>query len=173
MKFKSFFIFALAVYTPVAINNVAAQGLQSNAGNSSNSTVTEYKSINDWLLRMQEASKKRTYVGTYVVSSGGTMSSAKIWHICEGNQKLERVETLTGPPRSIFRHNDRVVTFLPDHKVVRSERRESVALFPGLLQSTDNDLANFYKVKSEGVERVAGFDSDVVMLVPKDGMRFG
>ena len=122
---------------------------------------------------MQEASKKRTYVGTYVVSSGGTMSSAKIWHICEGNQKLERVETLTGPPRSIFRHNDRVVTFIPDHKVVRSERRESVALFPGLLQSTDNDLANFYKVKSEGVERVAGFDSDVVMLVPKDGMRFG
>lgn len=131
------------------------------------------RGINDWLMRMHEASKKQAYVGTYVVSSGGSISSAKIWHVCEGNQQVERVETLTGAPRSIFRHNDRVVTFMPEHKVVRTEKRESLGLFPELLQSTDNRIAEFYKARQEGVERVAGLEADVVVLVPKDAMRFG
>lgn len=136
-------------------------------------SLAESRGINDWLMRMHEASKKQAYVGTYVVSSGGSISSAKIWHVCEGNQQVERVETLTGAPRSIFRHNDRVVTFMPEHKVVRTEKRESLGLFPELLQSTDNRIAEFYKVRQEGLERVAGLEADVVVLVPKDAMRFG
>ena len=47
------------------------------------------------------------------------------------------------------------------------------ALFPELLQSTDNRIAEFYKARQEGVERVAGLEADVVVLVPKDAMRFG
>ena len=136
-------------------------------------TPAESRSINDWLMRMHEASRKRSYIGTFVVSSGGAMSSAKIWHVCEGDQQMERVETLTGAPRSIFRHNDQVVTFMPDHKVVRSEKRESLGMFPQLLQSTDSRIADYYKVRQEGAERVAGVEADIVVLVPKDQMRFG
>ena len=169
MKFKPFSVLALVFSSLLAMNYVAAQGLPPGA----TSTQADSKSINDWLTRMHEASKKRTYVGTYVVSSGGTMSSAKVWHVCEGNQQIERVETLTGAPRSIFRHNDRVVTFMPDHKVVRNEKRESLGLFPELLQSNDSRIADFYRVRSEGVDRVAGVEADVVVLVPKDNMRFG
>ncbi|MEO7886087.1 MAG: MucB/RseB C-terminal domain-containing protein [Polaromonas sp.] len=133
----------------------------------------ESRNINDWLMRMHESSKKRSYIGTFVVSSGGSMSSGKIWHVCEGDQQMERVETLTGAPRSIFRHNDQVVTFMPDHKVVRSEKRESLGMFPQLLQSTDSRIADYYKVKSEGTERVAGVEADIVVLVPRDALRFG
>ncbi len=136
-------------------------------------TPVESRGINDWLMRMHEASRKRSYIGTFVVSSGGAMSSAKIWHVCEGDQQMERVETLTGAPRSIFRHNDQVVTFMPDHKVVRSEKRESLGMFPQLLQSTDNRISDYYKVRQEGTDRVAGVEADIVVLVPKDQMRFG
>ncbi|MES2360503.1 MAG: MucB/RseB C-terminal domain-containing protein [Pseudomonadota bacterium] len=155
------------------MNYVAAQVPAPAPAQASYGAAAESKSINDWLMRMHEASKKQAYIGTYVVSSGGTISSAKIWHVCEGNQQMERVETLTGAPRSIFRHNDRVVTFMPEHKVVRSEKRESLGLFPELLQSTDSRIADFYKVRREGVERVAGVEADIVVLVPKDTMRFG
>lgn len=86
---------------------------------------------------------------------------------------MERVENLSGAPRATFRHNDQVVTFMPDQKLVRSETRESMGLFPDLLQSADHRIADFYKVRREGVDRVAGFDSDVVVLTPKDSMRFG
>ena len=124
-------------------------------------------------MRIHEASKKRTYIGTFVVSSGEAMSSAKIWHVCEGNQQVERVETLTGPPRSIFRHNNQVTTFMPDQKVVRHEIRESLGMFPELLQSTDSRIADFYKVKQDGVGRVAGVEADIIILSPKDNLRFG
>lgn len=168
MNLKFFRLLAFAGCTLPAVSHVAAQAPPPAAA-----AAAESRSINDWLMRMHEASRKRSYVGTFVVSSGGSMSSAKIWHVCEGDQQMERVETLTGAPRSIFRHNDQVVTFMPDHKVVRSEKRESLGMFPQLLQSADGRIADYYKVKQEGVDRVAGVEADIVLLVPKDNMRFG
>jgi sigma-E factor negative regulatory protein RseB len=173
MKFKTFRLVASMVSMLLAMSYAAAQGDPSAAIPVPLTAAAESRSIDDWLTRMHEASKSRAYIGTFVVSSGDAMSSAKIWHACEGNQQIERVETLTGPPRSIFRHNDQVVTFLPDQKVVRREKRESLGLFPGVLQSTDRRIADFYKVGLEGAERVAGVDADIVMLVPKDKLRFG
>ena len=172
MKFKRFSALAPVLWVLVATNLIATQAFAA-APLSTPTTGQEAKSVNDWLMRMHEASKNRAYIGTYVVSSGGSMSSARIWHVCEGNQQVERVESLTGAPRSTFRHNDRVVTVMPELKVVRSEKRESLGLFPQLLQSTDHRIADFYKLQREGVDRVAGLETDVVLLSPKDGLRFG
>ncbi|RYF25221.1 MAG: hypothetical protein EOO23_09100, partial [Comamonadaceae bacterium] len=57
------------------------------------------RTINEWLMRMHEAARMRSYAGTFVVSSNaGAMSSARIWRACDAEQQLERVETLTGAP---------------------------------------------------------------------------
>ena len=173
MNLKPFRLLVHAAWALLAMNCVADQASPPAAAAALPATAAESRSINDWLMRMHEASRKRAYIGTFVVSSGGAMSSAKIWHVCEGNQQVERVDTLTGAPRSIFRHNDQVLTFMPDHKVVRSEKRESLGLFPELLQTSDNRIADFYKVKQEGAERVAGVEADILLLQPKDTMRFG
>jgi sigma-E factor negative regulatory protein RseB len=131
-------------------------------------------SINEWLLRMHEAAmKKRSYIGTLVQSSPQAISSARIWHTCDGVQQMERVETLTGAPRSTFRHNNNVTTFMPDQKVVRIEKREQIGGFPELLQPGAGSIPEFYVVKAMGNERVAGLDADVVQLSPKDALRFG
>jgi sigma-E factor negative regulatory protein RseB len=204
MNFRCFRLLALAAWSLLAINYVAAQGDSPAApflggppsqgklaapaeergaaafeaagpvpNHPALPAAAESRHINDWLMRIHEASRKLSYIGTFVVQSGGTMSSAKIWRVCEGSQQLERVETLTGAPRSIFRHNDQVVTFLPDHKVVRSEKRESLGIFPELLQSADSHISDFYGVRQEGTERVAGVEADIIVLVPKDKLRFG
>ncbi len=132
----------------------------------------ELANTTDWLMRMHEASRKRSYVGTFVVSSGAAMSSARIWHVCQGDEQVERVETLTGLPRTVYRHNDQVNTFMPDIKVMLSERRESLGMFPDLLKSARSDIAVFYTAKAIGLGRVAGVQTDVVELVPKDNLRF-
>lgn len=134
--------------------------------------TAEPANITDWLMRMHEASQKRSYVGTFVVSSGAAMSSARIWHVCQGDQQVERVEALTGPPRSVYRHNKQVHTFLPDSKVMLSERRESLGMFPDLLKSADSGIAGFYTAQAVAHERVAGVQTDVVELRPKDNLRF-
>ena len=174
MNSKYLRLAVVCLLAQLAMNFVAAEALPAGSTAAApTASALEAKSINEWLMRMQEASRKRAYIGTYVVTSGTSMSSAKIWHVCEGDQQMERVETLTGAPRSIFRHNDRVVTFMPEHKVVRSEKRESLGMFPELLRSTDGRIADYYKVKPEGVDRVAGVEANVVVLAPKDAMRFG
>ena len=129
--------------------------------------------ISEWLLRMHEASRKGAYIGTIVVSSGANMSSARIWHVCDGDLQMERVESLSGTPRSTFRRNDQVITFLPDSKTAVTEKRESLGLFPDLLKSADSSIAQFYAARQTGSERVAGYDADVVVLQPKDSLRFG
>ena len=40
--------------------------------------------IDQWLMRMHEAARQRTYVGTFVVTAGNFMSSSRIWHVCDG-----------------------------------------------------------------------------------------
>ena len=129
--------------------------------------------ISEWLTRMHVASRKRAYIGTFVVSAGATMSSARIWHICDGTQQMERVESLNGAPRSTFRRNDEVVTFIPETRIAVVERREALGLFPQLLTSPDSSIPQYYSARQTGMERVAGFDTEVVVLLPKDSLRFG
>ena len=128
----------------------------------------------DWLRRMHAASRQRTYVGTFVVSSAtGNLSSSRIWHVADGDQLLERIEALSGAPRSTFRRNDHVMTFLPEDKVVKSEKRENLDFFPNLPGAPDSAIGEFYDVRLLGKGRVAGFDADVLQLAPRDGLRFG
>lgn len=129
--------------------------------------------VGEWLKRLHDASRQRAFVGTFVVSAGSAFSSARIWHACDGIDQVERVESLTGVPRSTFRRNDQVVTFLPESRVAVSEKRESLGLFPNILQTDANTIASFYRVKAIGRDRVAGHEADVAQLNPVDGWRYG
>ena len=135
--------------------------------------AADHRSVNAWLVRMHEASRRRAYIGTVVVSDGVNMASARIWHVCDGTQQIERVVTLTGVPRTTFRRDDQVVTFLPQSMVVVAERRESLGLFPNLLRTGDARVGQFYQARLAGHERVAGLEADVVLIEPRDRYRFG
>jgi len=129
--------------------------------------------LDQWLMRLHSASRGRSYIGTFVVTTGQYMSSSRIWHVCDGQQQMERVDALTGEPRTTFRRNDQVITFLPNSRVAIRERRESLGLFPELLSQADSSLAQFYRLKTIGRERVAGLEADVARLLPMDALRFG
>ena len=131
------------------------------------------RNVSEWLVRMHEASRKRAYIGTFVVSSSNSMSSSRIWHVCDGEQQMERVEALTGAPRSTLRRNDEVVTFFKDSKTALAEKRESLGLFPNLLKGNQSSIPQYYSARQLGVERVAGYEADVVLLQAKDSLRFG
>ena len=163
----------LLLLLAAAVNLAAAQTATATPATESGRALSESE-VAAWLQRLHEVSRERDFVGTFVVSSSsGSLASARIWHACEGGQQYERVETLTGAPRSVFRRNDRVVTFLPESKVARTERRESLGSFPGLLKSLDANITGFYSATPAGSGRVAGFDAEVVQLTPKDKLRFG
>lgn len=131
------------------------------------------RSVTEWLMRMHDASRDRAYTGTLVVSTGSVISSSRIWHICDGRQQMERVDTLTGQPRTTLRRNNEVITFVPESRQAWVEKRDSLGLFPELLRTPSNLIHAFYGVREKGLERVAGHPADVVEITPKDALRFG
>lgn len=153
---------ALLMVLSVAMGGAALAQTQPNSG----------RSVTEWLARMHEASRQRAYMGTLVVSAGSAMSSSRIWHVCDGTQQMERVETLTGAPRTTVRRNNEVITFAPESKTAWVEKRESLGLFPELLRTPSNQIPEFYGVRESAAERVAGHLADVVEITPKDALRF-
>ena len=135
--------------------------------------VTPSRSVAEWLTRLHEASRQRSYIGTLVVSAGSSMSASKIWHVCDGTQQVERVETLTGVPRTTMRRNSEVITFQPDTRQAIVEKRESLGVFPEILPAQVANIEQFYGARNVGSQRIAGHAADTVEFVPRDEWRFG
>ena len=126
----------------------------------------------NWLQRIQSAAGQRNYQGTLVVSTGSSMSSARLAHYCEGSQYYERIDMLDGQPRRVYRHNEQVLTLWPAAKMARLEQRDAVALFPAVLSGSAEQLFERYDMLAEGPGRVAGHDVAVFLLRPRDDQRF-
>ncbi|XDF36631.1 MucB/RseB C-terminal domain-containing protein [Paracidovorax avenae] len=130
--------------------------------------------IDDWVERIHRASREQSYRGSFVVwSSAGGMTSSRIWHATDGKVQIERIEALDGSPRTVFRRDDLVRTFLPRAQVVKEERRDMPGLFPHLPQAESSAVLRNYRARFLGSDRVAGQDASILWLEPRDGLRFG
>lgn len=130
--------------------------------------------VDGWVARMHDAARHRSYSGTWVVGvAGGSMASSRVWHVCDGQTQMERVDALTGTPRTVFRRNGAVRIFFPETHIVRDERRDALGSFPPFPAVEGAALAQHYTAESQGEARVAGLVADVVWFRPRDALRFG
>lgn len=125
-----------------------------------------------WLERMRSAALTGNYEGTMVVSSGGTMTSSRVAHYTVGRQVYERIEALDGRQQRVYRHNDEVRTLWPQQRVAVIERRDALSPWSTTPQRVEPRALEHYELKSEGFATVAGRDAAVLLLEPKDGLRF-
>jgi len=125
-----------------------------------------------WLARMKAAAAGTNYEGTLVFSVGGVMSSSRVWHYRVGESTYERLEAQDGRQQRIYRHNDDVRTVWPQSSTAVVERRETLAAWSTTPQAVDPSAAQSYAVRHEGQARVAGRDAAVLVLTPRDELRF-
>jgi sigma-E factor negative regulatory protein RseB len=137
------------------------------------STAATPQQVKGWLQRINDAARYRNFQGTFVVSSQGAVSSARIAHFCDGKNQVERIESLDGQARSVYRHNGLVHTLWPTRKVALVERREFLSAFPAMFKGDDDRITDFYEVSAREVDRVAGHEVNVLVIQPKDPYRFG
>ena len=128
--------------------------------------------VRAWLVRIHKAASSRNYQGTFVVSTGGAVSSAHIAHYCLGADQYESIETLDGQARNVLRHNKLVYTLWPQSRLALIEQRDLQTRFPALLQSGGDHISEHYELRAEGVQRVAGRAANVLSLRPKDDRRY-
>jgi len=124
-----------------------------------------------WLARAQQAAVSRSYQGTLTFSSGGTVSSSRVSHHTDGRHRYERIDALDGQARQQLRHDDVVLTLWPQTRVAVFEPADAVVDFPALPSGQHRALDN-YEARLTGQERVAGVEADVVLLKPRDALRF-
>jgi sigma-E factor negative regulatory protein RseB len=127
----------------------------------------------DWLNQAAIAAKQKNYSGVYVYHHGEHIEVLRVLHRVDAKGEQEKVEVLDGMPRQFLRINNDVYCHLPDGKHVRLERNAPRRFFPALLPANPASLLEFYDAKLGGSERVAGRLCQVILLVPRDGYRYG
>lgn len=126
----------------------------------------------DWLHKINEATQKLSYSGTFVYQQGGRSETSRIVHFVQASGDIEKLEVMDGTPREVVRTKESVKCYLPEKKVVKVERRGDRG-FPALLPERVAALGRHYDISLGEGRRIAGFDCRAVVLKPKDELRYG
>ncbi|HZW24171.1 MAG TPA: MucB/RseB C-terminal domain-containing protein [Gallionella sp.] len=124
----------------------------------------------DWLKTVAFASHQTDYSGVFVYQYGGKVETSRIIHVVEADGEYEKLECLDGPKREIIRHNGHIWEY-NNHKMVRASS-QGRGKFPSLLPEQLSALSANYQASQVGVERVAGYDAQVVLFQPRDNLRY-
>jgi sigma-E factor negative regulatory protein RseB len=126
-----------------------------------------------WLQKVSTATRQLSYSGTFVFQNGARSETSRIVHVAEGNNQFEKLEVLDGSPREVIRHNDEVTCYLPDKRLVVIEQRGARNSFPALLPASLAGLGEHYQIRKGAHVRVAGRETQIIKLEPRDAWRFG
>jgi sigma-E factor negative regulatory protein RseB len=126
-----------------------------------------------WLQKIANAARELNYRGTFVYQHGDQTETSRITHFVDRSGEYEKLETLDGPRREIIRNSGEILTFYADTRVVKRERRTARKLFPALLPDQLAALTEYYQLRKGGQERIAGYDSQQLILQPRDEYRYG
>ena len=126
-----------------------------------------------WLGRIATAGQRLNYSGTFIYQSGKNFETSRIVHMADANGEHERLEVLDGSPREVIRTNSEVRCVLPEQKTVIIDRPGGRRAFPSRLPASFAGLAENYRIRKGEVGRVAGLEAQLVVLEPKDDLRYG
>ena len=123
--------------------------------------------IND----MANALEKLTYRGTFVHIYAGQVESMKIQHSHDGIGINERMTSLNGEAREVYRNKSLVTCIWPGSQSIIQSKSKPRELIPKVDRSLTD--SGFYTFELLEEDRVAGLDAYVVSVVPSDQYRYG
>ncbi len=129
------------------------------------------KSSYDWLKIISTAADQTDYSGVFVYQYNNQVETSRILHVFGPDGEYEKIENLDGPKREIIRHQGQAWC-ITDQKVVQLNSRLARGGLLSILPEQLSSLSVNYQVKEAGVERVAGYTSQVILLNPKDNLRY-
>ncbi|MFA6921929.1 MAG: MucB/RseB C-terminal domain-containing protein [Gallionella sp.] len=125
----------------------------------------------DWLKTVAFAGHQTDYSGVFIYQYGSHVETSRMAHVVGVDGEYEKLESLDGPKHEIIRHHGQVWCY-SNHKMVQVNSQQGQGQFPLLLPDQLSALSENYQVKEMGVERVAGFNTQVVLFQPRDNLRY-
>lgn len=127
-----------------------------------------------WLMRMSQALTQLEYEGTLVYLHGHQLSTLRIAHRIENGQPRESLLALSGPIRAVARSDQQVTCVLPDAHAISVPRHVPHATAPLRPELPNIErLQPHYLIHALGRSRVAGRDTQVIGIIPRDDWRYG
>jgi sigma-E factor negative regulatory protein RseB len=126
-----------------------------------------------WLDLMANAVQNLDYDGTFVYLHDGKLEAMRIIHARDDLEgERERLVSLTGSAREVLRNNESVTCILPDSKSVMVERSRPRQPFPVVPRDLES-LQEYYRFETIGDDRIAGYMTRVIAIIPRDAFRYG
>lgn len=126
-----------------------------------------------WLQRIANAAHQLNYSGHFVYQHGQTTEASRIVHLGGPHGEQEKISMLDGPPRQLYRDKDEVYCFNASDSTVVITKPRVKRRFPALLPEEVAGLREYYNVRLGEQHRIAGRDTQQIILEPKDGFRYG
>ncbi len=127
----------------------------------------------EWLKKISSAPRQHNFQGVFIYYADSYMETSRIIHKVDQSGEHERIEVLDGLARIVYRNNDAMKCYLPDSKKIYMEERWFRKFFPDLLPQPTERIYEHYTYEKGKVERIAGLESQLIRLVPKDNLRYG
>lgn len=121
--------------------------------------------------KISVAARSMDYSGTFVYRYGDNVETSRITHVVDAKGEHDRLERMDGERREFIRHNNQVLCFVDGHRI-RVEQRQAGREFPAVLPDQLNLLNENYAIRQVGEDRVAGYPVRVVVIQPRDALRY-
>ncbi|NKN33314.1 MucB/RseB C-terminal domain-containing protein [Marichromatium bheemlicum] len=129
--------------------------------------------VGELLERMSEALRALSYEGTLIYLHDNQLETLHLIHRVAAGYTQERLVALSGPVRALSRDSRRVNCTMRDGHGISVQSAGSGA---GLIDTNGIDperLGDHYRIERLGQGRVAGRDTEVIGIIPRDALRYG
>ena len=120
---------------------------------------------------MADAMESLNYSGEFIHVVGDTIESMRIVHASTERGEFERLTSLNGEAREVFRSDEVLTCIWPGSKSIivgTSKARESIPRIDAHVLQSD-----YYNTEYRGYDRVASRDAHVIEIRPVDEFRYG
>jgi sigma-E factor negative regulatory protein RseB len=131
------------------------------------------QSAPEWIRKMSQAMQELTYEGVFVYLHGNEVETMKVVHDFDAMGERERLSSLNGEARVIIRDAENVTCIWPGSKSVIVTKSKPRTPFPKFEAASMPAFTQHYNFISLGADRVAGHESQIVAMMPKDQFRYG
>jgi sigma-E factor negative regulatory protein RseB len=127
----------------------------------------------EWVQKMSHAMRNLNYRGNFVYMHENQLESMQIAHYRDANGEKERLLSLNGEAREVIRDNQNLTCIWPSSRKVVVDLSRKNSFSPIFIPEDIARLEKFYNLKLLGMDRIAGQETMVVHIDPKDRYRYG
>lgn len=127
----------------------------------------------DWVQKMSDAMRNLNYRGNFVYMHENQLESMQIEHYRDEQGEKERLLSLNGEAREVIRDNQNLTCIWPSSRQIVIDLSRKNSYSPIFIPEDIARLEKFYSMNLLGMDRIAGEETMVVHIEPRDQYRYG